>query len=67
MVQSGSLLVGGSTTAYVTVNVTQDMKPYGQLVVYYFSDLQWNADSLYFDVSDGSNSFRNQVGKRRCN
>ena len=62
MVHSGTMDGQGQKTVYITIPVTTLMEPYGQLIVYYFTkDGDWNADSTYFTVNDGSAIFKNKV------
>ena len=52
----------GQRSVFITIPVTTLMEPYGQLIVYYFTkDGEWNADSTYFSVNDGSAIFKNKV------
>ncbi|XP_053374571.1 CD109 antigen-like isoform X1 [Mercenaria mercenaria] len=61
MVHSGKLYDNVSSTVQLSFPVTDKMKPYGMVVVYYFDTDVWNADALYFDVRDDANKFRNKV------
>ena len=62
MVHSGTMDGRGQKSVYITIPVTTLMEPYGQLIVYYFTqDGDWNADSTYFSVNDGSAIFKNKV------
>ena len=62
VVHTGSMDGNGQKSVYISVPVTSLMEPYGQLIVYYFTvDGQWNADSTYFSVNDGSAIFKNKV------
>lgn len=61
MVHSGSLFNNMSNTMQISFLVTEKMKPYGKISVYYFDTDIWNADALYFDVREDSNKFKNKV------
>ncbi|XP_053374577.1 CD109 antigen-like isoform X2 [Mercenaria mercenaria] len=61
MVHSGHLYDNVSSTMQLSFSVTDKMKPYGKIVVYYFHTDVWNADALYFDVREDANKFRNKV------
>lgn len=50
-----------SNTMQISFLVTEKMKPYGKISVYYFDTDIWNADALYFDVREDSNKFKNKV------
>lgn len=51
----------GSTSEHITFNVTEQMKPYSELIVYYFTTDVWNAEAIYFDVATSSDVFKNKV------
>ena len=61
MVHYGYISDNTSSTLHITFSVTDKMKPYGKLVLYYFDTDVWNADALYFDVKEGANKFKNKV------
>jgi hypothetical protein len=61
MLQTGYLHDNVSNTMQLSFHVTDKMKPYGKLVVYYFDTDLWNADALYFDVKEDANKFKNKV------
>ncbi|XP_045170199.2 CD109 antigen-like [Mercenaria mercenaria] len=61
MVHSGYLYDNVSSTVQLSFSVTDKMKPFGKIVVYYFHTDVWNADALYFDVKEDSNKFKNKV------
>ena len=58
---TGMLHPHGSTNENITFQVTDDMKPYSKLIVYYFTTDGWNADSMYFNADNSADVFRNKV------
>ena len=64
-VHSGVVPMNGQKTTHLRFMVTKLMEPYAKLVVFYFNkDSLWNADSVLFEINDGSAIFRNNVS---CN
>ncbi|KAL3876288.1 hypothetical protein ACJMK2_034153 [Sinanodonta woodiana] len=62
VVQSGKGNGLGHRSTNIIFKITEKMQPYAQLIVYYFKNsTEWNADSTYFDVNDGSAIFKNKV------
>ena len=58
---TGMLHPQGSMYENITFQVTDDMKPYSKLIVYYFTADGWNADSIYFNAESSADVFRNKV------
>jgi hypothetical protein len=61
MVHSGVVHNNVSSDMQITFLITDKMKPFGKLVVYYFDTDVWNADALIFDVHEDSDKFKNKV------
>ncbi|XP_052246732.1 CD109 antigen-like [Dreissena polymorpha] len=61
VVQSGILNCSGSRTENIVFKVTDEMKPYSKLIVYYFTTSGWNADSIYFVATTSADVFTNKV------
>lgn len=64
LIFSGMLQPNGSTSEHIRFEVTDKMKPYSKLVVYYFTTDGWNAESIYFDAETSADTFRNKVGTK---
>ncbi|KAK3609623.1 hypothetical protein CHS0354_038626 [Potamilus streckersoni] len=62
VVHSGKGDSQGQKSTFISFEIIEEMEPYAQLIVYYFkNDTEWNADSLYFDVNDGTAIFKNKI------
>ncbi|XP_060601286.1 uncharacterized protein LOC132754646, partial [Ruditapes philippinarum] len=61
IVHSGVVYDDGSSSVPLSFVATEKMKPYGKLIVYYFTNDEWNADATYFQVQDSSKKFRNKI------
>ncbi|XP_060607320.1 CD109 antigen-like isoform X2 [Ruditapes philippinarum] len=61
IVHSGVVYDDGSSSVPLSFVATEKMKPHGKLIVYYFTNDEWNADATYFQVQDSSKKFRNKI------
>ncbi|KAH3716732.1 hypothetical protein DPMN_059461 [Dreissena polymorpha] len=59
---SGMIRYSGAVKeGHIIFQVTDNMKPYSKLIVYYFTTDGWNADSIHFTTSHTANVFRNSI------
>lgn len=61
LILTGMLHPNGTKSEHITFAVTDQMKPYSKLLVYYFTTNGWNADSIYFDAESSADIFHNKV------